>query len=50
MSRQSRVLSVIAFLAVALTAAPGYAEAENEAGMTYYKDVLPIVPPHMIVA
>ena len=43
MSRQSRVLSVIAFLAVALAAAPGYAEAENEAGMTYYKDVLPIV-------
>ena len=41
MSMQPRVLSIVALLGVALAAAPAY--AENEADVTFYKDVLPIV-------
>ena len=41
MSSKLRAVSAVAFLAVALAAVPGY--AENEAAVTYYKDVLPIM-------
>ena len=40
MGIQRRVLSIVALLGVVVMAAPGYAQ---DAGVTYYKDVLPIV-------
>ena len=40
---QPRALSIVASLGIVLVAAPVFAGNENEAAVTYYKDVLPIV-------